>query len=74
MISGVVFVLFGEALLLLSRPHMTWAVTFLVINVIYIPLLEEPQLRERFGAAYDEYCRHVPRLLPRLRPFTGDSS
>jgi len=73
MISGVVFVLFGEALLLLSRPHFTWAVTFLVINVIYIPLLEEPQLRERFGAAYDEYCRHVPRLLPRLRPFTGDS-
>jgi protein-S-isoprenylcysteine O-methyltransferase Ste14 len=48
-------------------------VTVLVINVIYIPLLEEPQLRERFGASYDAYCRHVPRLLPRLRPFTGDS-
>lgn len=73
MISGVVFVLFGEALLLLSRPHVTWAITFLVINAIYIPLLEEPQLRERFGAAYDEYCRHVPRLLPRLRPFKGAS-
>jgi protein-S-isoprenylcysteine O-methyltransferase Ste14 len=45
---------------------------FVVINVICIPLLEEPQLRERFGAAYDEYCRHVPRLLPRLRPFKGE--
>jgi len=68
-----VFVLFGEALMLLSRPHATWALTFLVINAIYIPLFEEPQLSQRFGAAYDEYCRHVPRLLPRLRPIKGDS-
>jgi protein-S-isoprenylcysteine O-methyltransferase Ste14 len=74
MISGVVFVLFGEAMLLLSRPHAVWAVTFLVINVIYIPLLEEPQLRQRFGASYDQYCRHVPRLIPRLQPFTGEST
>ncbi len=33
------------------------------------PLLEEPQLRHRFGAEYIEYCKHVPRLLPRLRPW-----
>jgi protein-S-isoprenylcysteine O-methyltransferase Ste14 len=69
MISGVVFVLFGEALVLLSRPHLTWAVTFLAINFVYIPLLEEPQLKGRFGADYVEYCRHVPRLIPRLRPW-----
>jgi protein-S-isoprenylcysteine O-methyltransferase Ste14 len=74
MISGVVFVLFGEALMLLSRPHAIWAATFLVINVIYIPLFEEPQLHARFGASYDEYSRHVPRLIPRLRPFTGEST
>jgi protein-S-isoprenylcysteine O-methyltransferase Ste14 len=74
MISGVVFVLFGEALMLLSRPHAIWAATFLVINVIYIPLFEEPQLHARFGASYDEYCKHVPRLIPRLRPFTGEST
>jgi protein-S-isoprenylcysteine O-methyltransferase Ste14 len=73
MTSGVVFVLFGEALMLLSRPHAIWAATFLVINVICIPLFEEPQLRARFGASYDEYSRHVPRLMPRLRPFTGES-
>ena len=67
MISGVVFVLLGEALLLLSRPHLEWALIFLLINAVYIPLLEEPLLRERFGDEYPEYCRHVPRLLPRLR-------
>jgi hypothetical protein len=26
-------------------------------------------LAERFGADYREYCRHVPRLVPRLRPW-----
>ena len=69
MILGVLFVLLGEALLLLSRPHVEWALIFLLINAVYIPLLEEPLLLERFGDGYREYCRHVPRLLPRLRPW-----
>jgi len=70
MISGVVLVLFGEALVLLSRPHLLWALTFLAINALYIPLLEESLLAQRFGADYREYCRNVPRLLPRLRPWS----
>jgi len=69
MISGVVFFLFGESLLLLSLPHGLWAAAFLVLNLIYIPLVEEPQLERRFGEAYREYCRHVRRFLPRLRPW-----
>ena len=69
MISGVVFVLFGEALVLLSRPHFVWALIFLAVNFIYIPLLEETGLRQRFGDSYVEYCRHVPRLIPRFRPW-----
>jgi protein-S-isoprenylcysteine O-methyltransferase Ste14 len=32
---------------------------------------EQPTLRRRYGAAYDEYCRHVPGWLPRLRPWTA---
>jgi len=70
MISGVVLVLLGEAAFLASRPHAIWALTFVAINLIYIPLLEEPQLAARFGDSYREYCRHVPRLLPRLRPWS----
>lgn len=69
MISGVLLVLFGEALILLSRAHLMWALTFLAINAVYIPLLEEPLLASRFGSAYDEYRRNVPRLFPRLRPW-----
>jgi len=71
MISGVIFILFGEALLLCSVPHATWAALFLLTNLVYIPLLEEPQLRGRFGPSYVEYCRHVPRFVPRPRPWTG---
>jgi protein-S-isoprenylcysteine O-methyltransferase Ste14 len=69
MISGVLFVLFGEALFLLSPPHTLWATAFLVLNLVYIPLFEEPQLAQRFGEPYREYCRHVRRFLPRLRPW-----
>jgi protein-S-isoprenylcysteine O-methyltransferase Ste14 len=69
MISGVVFILFAESLLLLSTPHAWWAMTFLGANAVYIPLMEESQLEARFGESYREYKRHVGRLIPRLRPW-----
>ena len=69
MISGVVFVLFAEALLLRSPPHLLWALAFLALNLVYIPALEEPQLVRRFGDPYREYCRHVPRVFPRVTPW-----
>jgi protein-S-isoprenylcysteine O-methyltransferase Ste14 len=69
MIAGVLFVLGGEAMLLRSWPHAAWAVVFLLINLLYIPLFEEPPLRHRFGEAYRDYCRHVPRIFPHLRPW-----
>ena len=73
MISGVILVLIGEALVLLSSSHMWWALIFFGINAVYIPLLEEPQLESRFGDSYREYRRHVPRLIPRLRPWQADA-
>jgi len=40
-----------------------------LINAVYIPLLEEPRLRARFGEDYEAYAGAVPRLIPRLRPW-----
>ena len=74
MISGVLFILFGEALLLLSRPHFLWSLIFLGMNILFIPLIEEPDLRRRFGNPYVDYCRNVPRLFPRLRPWEPEDS
>lgn len=69
MISGVVLILIAESALLRSSQHLAWAGIFALINATYIPLLEEPRLRSRFGAEYEEYARHVPRLVPRTRPW-----
>jgi len=63
---------FGEALVLVSRPHALWALFVLFVNLVYIPILEEPMLDQRFGSAYQEYLKHVPRFFPRLRPWIPD--
>ena len=73
MISGVVFILVAESLLLLSTPHALWALGFLAANAAIIPLMEEPQLEARFGESYREYKRHVGRLIPRLRPWDAST-
>jgi protein-S-isoprenylcysteine O-methyltransferase Ste14 len=67
MISGVILCLFGEAFGLLSPPHGICAVCFVIPNLIYIPLVEEPQLERRFGESYQEYRRYVRRFIPRHR-------
>lgn len=69
MISGVLSVLLGESLLLGSGPLFAWFLIVAGINALYIPLLEEPQLVERFGDDYRQYQVHVPRWLPRRRPW-----
>jgi protein-S-isoprenylcysteine O-methyltransferase Ste14 len=69
MISGVLFVLLGEAALWRSLPLLVWFAVVLAVNAVYFPLVEEPGLRRRFGADYDAYRAAVPRWLPRLRPW-----
>jgi protein-S-isoprenylcysteine O-methyltransferase Ste14 len=40
---------------------------FLMLPLIHIVvLLEEKELKARFGLAYEEYCRHVPRYIPKI--------
>lgn len=70
MISGVAFVLAGEAVLLGSPPLALWFAAVVVVNIVYLPLVEEPGLRRRFGEDYDLYAANVPRWLPRRRPWS----
>lgn len=69
MISGVFFILLGEAVLAASLPLLGWFAVFVIINALYIPLSEEPGLVKRFGANYQTYERNVPRWVPRLTPW-----
>ena len=74
MISGVLFILLGEAALLASMPLFGWFVFAAALNAVYIPLAEEPGLERRFGASYAQYKRNVPRWVPRLRPWDGNDT
>ena len=69
MITGVFLILLGEALIFSSLAIGIWTAIFTIINMIYFPLSEEPDLRKRFGKEYEEYCKHVPRYIPRLTPW-----
>ena len=69
MISGVCFILLGEAIAFWSLPLLVWFGIFFTANSIYMPLSEEPGLAERFGDEYREYRRNVPRWIPRLEPW-----
>ena len=69
MISGVCGVLLGEAVLLGSVALLSWFGLVSLLNLVYVPLVEEPDLARRFGAEYLRYKRHVPRWIPRLRPW-----
>ncbi len=69
MISGVLFVLLGEAMLWASPALLGWFVLFFAVNQTVIPLWEEPSLARRFGEDYVRYTRHVRRWLPRVRPW-----
>ena len=71
MITGVFLVLVAETLVLRSWVHAAWAAFFALLNLTFIPLVEEPQLRRRFGASFDDYCRQVPRFLPRITPYVA---
>jgi len=71
MISGVSFVLLGEATLFDSLPLLVWFGVFVLANLIYLPLFEEPGLVRRFGADYERYRANVPRWIPRLTPWDG---
>ena len=67
MITGVATILAGEALLFRSWGLVVEIAIFVVVNALYFPLVEEPGLRRRFGAEYEEYRARVPRWLPRVR-------
>jgi protein-S-isoprenylcysteine O-methyltransferase Ste14 len=47
---------------------------FTLINLAYIPLLEEPMLAVRFGEPYKRYTRAVSRFVPRFSPWSLDST
>ena len=66
MYLSVTTIVLGEGLLTWSAAlGVYWAIWFLGANLFVIGY-EEPTLRLRFGASYDEYRRQVGRWVPTL--------
>jgi len=70
MISAVLAVLLGEALLFGSPALLVWCAVFLAANHAFFLLVEEPGLERRFGDEYREYKRSVPRWIPATTRYT----
>jgi protein-S-isoprenylcysteine O-methyltransferase Ste14 len=65
MITAVLAVLLGEAVLLGSPGLLIWSAIFFAINWVYFVLVEEPGLVRRFSDEYRAYRLDVPRWIPR---------
>lgn len=69
LVEGVFCILLGESLLLGSFALLLWFAFFVLLNLVYTPLIEEPELIRRFGQPFLSYMQNVPRWLPRRNPW-----
>lgn len=72
MLSGVIIILFSEALVFWSLPFFIYTMLFVLLNMAYFPLVEEPGLIKKYGAAYKIYMNNVPRWIPLIKPYHSD--
>ena len=67
MLTGVFAFLFGIGFLLHSVSMVfVWTPAFVIFNVLELKLVEEPELKRRFGKRYIEYRRRVPMFVPKV--------
>ncbi len=60
------WIVFGQA----SRGVLLILVAATAAVVLFVKFYEEPTLRKMFGSDYEEYCRNVPRWIPRVHPWS----
>jgi protein-S-isoprenylcysteine O-methyltransferase Ste14 len=70
MYIGASLIILGETALFGSiRIGLEYVLIFLACTTLFVLIYEEPTLQAKFGDAYEEYCRDVPRFIPRLTPW-----
>jgi protein-S-isoprenylcysteine O-methyltransferase Ste14 len=68
MLTGVLGALFGLGLVLHSiGVTLIWTPAYVLLHLIELKRVEEPELERRFGASYMEYKKRVPMFIPRPR-------
>ena len=61
MYNGVLAALGGEAWFFRSIPLLEYAIVIFAVFHLFVVAYEEPALKQRFGEAYTDYRRAVPR-------------
>ena len=64
---GALLIQLGYIIWFGSGMLISYFVFFILAYHIVIVFVEEPILRNTFGAGYDEYSKNVPRWIPRFR-------
>ena len=67
MYTSVLAVVFGQAIFFGSGRVAWYGVFLFVFFHLFVVFYEERDLRVRFDREYQEFCRQVPRWMPRLR-------
>jgi protein-S-isoprenylcysteine O-methyltransferase Ste14 len=69
MYLGVLMIVFGNALILRNWAVGAYGALVAFGFTAFVAGYEEPTLRRQFGDEYRQYCKNVPRFIPRLTPW-----
>ena len=64
---GVLTIIIGDFLWFRSIWMLAYAVVAFLGMHLFVTLYEEPTLKAKFGLAYENYCKSVPRWIPKIR-------
>src|SRR5262249_38142098 len=64
---GVLSILIGHFLWFKSIWLLAYALVVFLAFHLFVTVYEEPTLKGKFGAAYEQYCTSVPRWIPKIR-------
>jgi protein-S-isoprenylcysteine O-methyltransferase Ste14 len=64
---GVLLIFLGHFLWFGYLALLMYAVLSFIGVHMFIILYEEPTLKKRFGAVYEDYCKQVPRWIPKFK-------
>lgn len=66
MYLSVSMIVLGEAAVARSIALVAYWATFFFVANLFVIFYEEPNLRRRFGASFEEYAKRVGRWVPRV--------
>ncbi len=64
---GVLTIIIGHFLWFKTIWMLAYLVVAFLVLHLFVTLYEEPTLKGKFGVAYENYCKSVPRWIPKIK-------